>query len=98
MAEVVETRGVLTEAPLLTSEVVAGRRRLSWGAIFAGTIAALGLWILLYLLEANRANIFVKFVHGTADWLSWWSQDISRWTQKDCGSYSIMDFPQFCMC
>ncbi|WP_420878412.1 hypothetical protein [Streptomyces sporangiiformans] len=36
----------------------------------------LGLWILLYLLEANSANVFVEFVHGTADWLAWWSQDI----------------------
>ncbi|MET8243768.1 hypothetical protein ABZV31_04625 [Streptomyces sp. NPDC005202] len=36
----------------------------------------LGLWILLFLLDANRGNVFVEFVHGTADWLSWWSQDI----------------------
>jgi hypothetical protein len=38
--------------------------------------AFLGLWILLYLLDANRSNIFVEFVEGTADWLAWWSQDI----------------------
>nr|WP_231977446.1 hypothetical protein [Streptomyces sp. 2323.1] len=36
----------------------------------------LGLWILLYLLEANQANVFVGFVHGVADWLAGWSQDI----------------------
>ncbi|MFJ9466531.1 hypothetical protein [Streptomyces caniferus] len=36
----------------------------------------LGLWILLYLLEANRANVFVGFVQGMADFLGWWSQDI----------------------
>lgn len=36
----------------------------------------LGLWILLYLLEANETNVFVEFVHGTADWLAWWSQDV----------------------
>ncbi|MEU6664350.1 hypothetical protein [Streptomyces sp. NPDC046821] len=36
----------------------------------------LGLWILLYLLEANQGNVFVDFVHGTADWLAWWSQDV----------------------
>ncbi|GES31745.1 hypothetical protein San01_42320 [Streptomyces angustmyceticus] len=36
----------------------------------------LGLWILLYLLEANRANVFVGFVQGVADFLAWWSQDI----------------------
>jgi hypothetical protein len=38
--------------------------------------AFLGLWILLYLLGANQANVFVEFVHGTADWLAGWSQDI----------------------
>ncbi|MEU7058524.1 hypothetical protein [Streptomyces sp. NPDC046197] len=36
----------------------------------------LGLWILLFLLHANRANAFVQFIRGTADWLAWWSQDI----------------------
>ncbi|WP_329361009.1 hypothetical protein [Streptomyces sp. NBC_01483] len=36
----------------------------------------LGLWTLLHLLGANEANVFVEFVHGTADWLAWWSQDI----------------------
>ncbi|QNS02791.1 hypothetical protein IAG42_03580 [Streptomyces xanthii] len=36
----------------------------------------LGLWIVLYLLEANGANPFVSFVHSTADWLSGWAQDI----------------------
>ncbi|MFE0332124.1 hypothetical protein ACFW08_36025 [Streptomyces sp. NPDC058960] len=36
----------------------------------------LGLWILLFLLDANRSNVFVDFVRGTADWLAWWSQDI----------------------
>jgi hypothetical protein len=38
--------------------------------------AFLGLWILLYALEANQANVFVGFVEGMADWLAWWSQDI----------------------
>ncbi|MGW7524486.1 hypothetical protein [Streptomyces sp. NPDC054783] len=38
--------------------------------------AFLGLWILLYLLEANHANVFVGFVEDVADSLSWWSQDI----------------------
>jgi hypothetical protein len=36
----------------------------------------LGIWILLYLLEANQANVFVGFVHGMADFLAGWSQDI----------------------
>ncbi|WP_232789866.1 hypothetical protein [Streptomyces jeddahensis] len=43
-----------------------------------GDIAAgfLGLWILLYLLDANQSNGFVEFVRGVADWLAGWSQDI----------------------
>lgn len=36
----------------------------------------LGLWILLYLLDANQGNAFVEFVHGTADLLGWWAEDI----------------------
>jgi hypothetical protein len=36
----------------------------------------LGLWLLLYLLDANQANVFVDFVHGLAGWLAGWSQDI----------------------
>lgn len=36
----------------------------------------LGLWIMLYLLEANTGNPFVEFVKGVADWLAWWAQDI----------------------
>jgi len=38
--------------------------------------AFLGLWILLFLLEANQGNVFVGFVEGVADGLAWWSQDI----------------------
>ncbi|MFI1157011.1 hypothetical protein [Streptomyces sioyaensis] len=43
-----------------------------------GDVAAgfLGLWILLYLLQANQGNAFVDFVRGTADWLAWWARDI----------------------
>ncbi|MFZ3555588.1 MULTISPECIES: hypothetical protein [unclassified Streptomyces] len=36
----------------------------------------LGLWIVLYLLDANQSNVFVEFVHGMADWLSGWARDI----------------------
>lgn len=36
----------------------------------------LGLWIVLYLLDANQANPFVEFVHETAGRLSGWAQDI----------------------
>ncbi|MFE7172627.1 hypothetical protein [Streptomyces sp. NPDC057616] len=38
--------------------------------------AFLGLWIVLYLLDANRDNVFVEFVHSMANALAWWSQDI----------------------
>ncbi|MER5177569.1 hypothetical protein ABT009_04180 [Streptomyces sp. NPDC002896] len=38
--------------------------------------AFLVLWILLYLLDANGANVFVSFVHDVADFLAGWSQDI----------------------
>ena len=40
--------------------------------MIADTAAGLlGLWILLFLLDANQANVFVKFVQGAADWLAW---------------------------
>ncbi|GAA0455154.1 hypothetical protein GCM10010361_18990 [Streptomyces olivaceiscleroticus] len=38
--------------------------------------AFLVLWILLYLLGANRANVFVDFVESVAGGFAWWSQDI----------------------
>ncbi|MCG7208200.1 hypothetical protein [Streptomyces arenae] len=54
-----------------------GRRAALTICTIADTAAGLlGLWILLYLLDANRANIFVQFVHSMADLLAWWSQDI----------------------
>ncbi|MGW3208933.1 hypothetical protein [Streptomyces sp. NPDC001135] len=52
--------------------------------------ALLGLWILLFLLDANQANVFVKFVHGTADWLAWWSQDI--FTMDTEGLRVVLDY------
>lgn len=55
----------------------AGRRAALTVCTIADTAAGLlALWILLFLLDANQANVFVKFVQGTADWLAWWSQDI----------------------
>ncbi|KUL30338.1 hypothetical protein [Streptomyces regalis] len=36
----------------------------------------LGLWIVLYLLDANQGNAFVEFVRRSADWLGGWAQDI----------------------
>lgn len=35
----------------------------------------LGLWILMYLLDADRANDLVRFVHDAASWLAGWSRD-----------------------
>jgi len=45
---------------------------------FIADIAAviLGLWILMYLLDANRGNDFVQFVHDAATWLAGWSHDL----------------------
>ncbi|WP_328980640.1 hypothetical protein [Streptomyces canus] len=53
-------------------------RRTALAVCTVADIAAglLGLWILLFLLDANSANVFVEFVRGTANWLAWWSQDI----------------------
>ncbi|MEC4017781.1 hypothetical protein [Streptomyces sp. H27-D2] len=38
--------------------------------------AILALWILMYLLDANRANDLVDFVHDAARWLAGWSHDL----------------------
>ncbi|MFB9571871.1 hypothetical protein [Streptomyces yanii] len=53
-------------------------RRVALAVCTIADIAAgsLALWVLLYLLGANQANVFVAFVHGAADLLAWWSQDI----------------------
>ncbi|PZT71396.1 hypothetical protein DN402_04485 [Streptomyces sp. SW4] len=53
-------------------------RRVGLAICTVADIAAglLGMWILLYLLDANEGNVFVEFVRGTADLLAWWSQDI----------------------
>jgi hypothetical protein len=46
-------------------------------AIVADIMAAiLGLWILMYLLDANRANDFVQFIQDAARWLAGWSHDL----------------------
>ncbi|GGS94697.1 hypothetical protein [Streptomyces chromofuscus] len=55
------------------------------GANQAGTVIAivadimafiLGLWILMYLLDANPGNALVQFVHDAARWLAGWSHDL----------------------
>ncbi|MFD7199788.1 hypothetical protein [Streptomyces sp. NPDC059893] len=45
--------------------------------VVADVLAAiLGLWILMYLLEANRGNDLVQFIHDAARWLAGWSHDL----------------------
>ncbi|WP_327356487.1 hypothetical protein [Streptomyces sp. NBC_01304] len=41
--------------------------------VMAGIIL---LWILMYLLDANRANDLVQFLHDVARWLAGWSHDL----------------------
>ncbi|MCF3963814.1 hypothetical protein [Streptomyces fuscigenes] len=36
----------------------------------------LGLWIVMYLLDANRANDLVNFIQNAARWLAGWSYDL----------------------
>lgn len=46
-------------------------------AVVADVMAfIIGLWILMYLLDANRGNELVEFVHDTARWLAGWSHDL----------------------
>ncbi|RAG81014.1 hypothetical protein DN069_35005 [Streptacidiphilus pinicola] len=46
-------------------------------AVVADIVAGiLALWIVLYLLDANPANDFARWVHDAADWLSTWAHDL----------------------
>lgn len=36
----------------------------------------IGLWIVMYLLDANRENNLVEFVQDAARWLAGWSHDL----------------------
>ncbi|WP_189935584.1 hypothetical protein [Streptomyces sulfonofaciens] len=46
-------------------------------AIIADVFALiLGLWILMYLLDANRGNDLVQLVRESANWLAGWSHDL----------------------
>ncbi|MDG9716526.1 hypothetical protein [Streptomyces sp. DH24] len=64
------------ERPQRDNQATARRAALTICTIADIAAGFLGLWIVLYLLDANQANAFVDFVHGTADWLSGWAQDI----------------------
>ncbi|MBJ7903460.1 MULTISPECIES: hypothetical protein [unclassified Streptomyces] len=59
-------------------------------AVIADVMAGIiGLWILMYLLDANRANDLVEFVHDAAAWLAGWSHDLftfdEAWARVVCG-------------
>ncbi|MEU6877288.1 hypothetical protein [Streptomyces sp. NPDC046712] len=46
-------------------------------SVVADVMAAIiGLWILMYLLGANRGNGLVEFVQDVARWLAGWSHDL----------------------
>ncbi|MFE6972700.1 hypothetical protein [Streptomyces sp. NPDC057682] len=49
----------------------------------------IGLWILMYLLDANRGNELVEFVRHSARWLAGWSYDLftfdAAWARVVCG-------------
>ncbi|GAA2275883.1 hypothetical protein GCM10010145_38610 [Streptomyces ruber] len=52
-------------------------------AVVADVVAAvIVLWILMYLLDANRANDFVQFIHETARWLAGWSHDLFTFDEE----------------
>ncbi|MCP3765723.1 MULTISPECIES: hypothetical protein [Streptomyces] len=52
-------------------------------AVIADIMAGiLGLWILMYLLDANRANELVQFVHDAANWLAGWSRDLFTFDEE----------------
>jgi hypothetical protein len=59
-------------------------QRSAWAKSAASVIVAvadiaaviLGLWILMFILEANRANELVSFVEDAARWLASWSHDL----------------------
>ncbi|MFD9425309.1 MULTISPECIES: hypothetical protein [unclassified Streptomyces] len=59
--------------------------RTSKGSVTAARVIAvvadimafiIGLWILMYLLDANRSNDLVQFVQDSARWLAGWSYDL----------------------
>ncbi|MFD3804622.1 hypothetical protein ACFWTC_13540 [Streptomyces sp. NPDC058619] len=52
-------------------------------ALVADVLAlVIGLWILLYLLEANQANGLVDFIHDAASWLAGWSYDLFTFSRE----------------
>ncbi|RMI40785.1 hypothetical protein [Streptomyces triticirhizae] len=59
-------------------------------AVVADVAAAIiGLWILLYLLDANPQNDLVTVSHDISRWLATWSHDLftfdEEWARVVCG-------------
>ncbi|KAB8168526.1 hypothetical protein FH609_008830 [Streptomyces sp. 3MP-14] len=59
-------------------------------AVVADVAAAIiGLWILLYLLDANPQNDLVNVSHDISRWLATWSHDLftfdKEWARVVCG-------------
>lgn len=59
-------------------------------AVVADVAAAIiGLWILLYLLDANPQNDLVNVSHDVSRWLAGWSHDLftfdEEWARVVCG-------------
>lgn len=59
-------------------EASRGRSQASRAIVLVADVLAfvLVLWIVLDLLDANRANSLVDLVHSAADWLAGWSYDL----------------------
>jgi hypothetical protein len=59
-------------------------------ALVADVVAGIIIvWILMYLLDANRGNDLVRWVHDAASWLAGWSRDLftfdKEWARVVCG-------------
>lgn len=59
-------------------------------ALIADVLAVIIIaWIVMYLLDANRANDLVQWVHNAAGWLAGWSRDLftfdAEWARVVCG-------------
>lgn len=52
-------------------------------ALVADLLAAvIVIWIVLYLLDANRANEVVAWFHDAATWLAGWSYDLFTFDEE----------------
>ncbi|MFJ6935842.1 hypothetical protein ACIQUQ_06325 [Streptomyces sp. NPDC101118] len=63
--------------PAHTAQRGAGTTAARIVAVVADVFAfVIVLWIVFYLLGANRANDLVQWTHDTATWLAGWSYDL----------------------